>query len=146
MGALAKLVLVTEYMNGPWQRRRFLVLALLAIAQIVLAVLIRSGALAGYGAGVTINGVSGEVLMGYLPGAFFILYILISEIWMKIYRVRITSDLRTIDWIEENFALGKARGVTPPTPHMVGPFDFSPTSSQNYVGRGGPMRWFISSS
>lgn len=146
MPALAKLVLVTEYMNGPWQRRRFLVLAILAVLQIALAAVIRSGALAGYGAGVVINGVSGDVLIGYLPGAFFIIHILISEIWMKIYRTRITADLRTIAWIEHNFTLGKPRGVTPPGPHMVGPFDFSPTSSRNYVGRGGPLRWFISTS
>jgi hypothetical protein len=144
MPALTKLVLVTEYMNGPWQRRRFLVLAILAVLQIVLAAVIRSGALAGYGAGVVINGVSGDVLIGYLPGAFFILYILISEIWMKIYRTRITADLRTIDWIERNFRLSKPKGVKLPGPHMVGPYDFSPTSSRNYVGRGGPLSWFIS--
>lgn len=146
MRALTKLLLVVEYMNGSWQRRRFRTLVALAALQIPVAILVQSGRLAGYGAGFAVNGISGAVLLGYLPGAFFILYVLISEIWMKIYRVRIFSDLRTIDWICENFALAKARGVPLPEPHLAGTFDFTPTSNQNYVGRGGPLRWFTSAS
>jgi hypothetical protein len=144
--SLAKLLLVVEYMNGSWQRLRFRCLILLAALQIPVAMLVQSGWLPSQGRGLAVNGVSGDVLLGYLPGAFFVLYVLISEVWMKIYRIRIFSDLRTIDWVSDNFTLSKRRGVPLLQPHLAGSFDLSPTSNRNYVGRGGPLRWFTSAS
>ena len=74
--------------NGPWQRRRFLTLVLLAALQLLVAVLIQSGSVVGYFAGLSVRGVPAPILIGYLPGVLFILYVLISEIWMKIYRIK----------------------------------------------------------
>jgi hypothetical protein len=141
--ALAKLLLVCEYMNGPWQRRRFLTLIMLAALQVPVAYLVASGAMAGYAAGVEINGVPGAVLVGYLPGTLFLLYVLISEIWMKVFRIRIFSDLETIDWIEAHFTLGKQRDCPLPQPHLAGALDFQPSSNANYEGKG-PLHYFTS--
>jgi hypothetical protein len=143
--SLAKLLLVVEYMNGPWQRRRFFTLIGLAAVQVPLAFLVASGRLAPLVAGRGFFGVPGEVLIGYLPGALFITYVLISEIWMKVFRVRIFSDLTTIDWVEAHFTLGRQRDCPLPQPHMGGMFDFSPPSNANYGGHG-PLRWYTSNS
>ena len=90
-------------------------------------------------------GVPGEVLIGYVPGTLFIVYVLVSEIWMKVFRVRIISDLTTIDWFEAHFSLGRQRDCEPPLPHLVGAFDRSLPSNANYGGHG-PLRWYTSSS
>jgi hypothetical protein len=137
---LAKLLLVVEYMNGSWQRKRFRALIILAAIQIPVVFLVEAGLLSPLGAGLTINGVPATTLIGYLPGALFILYVLISEIWMKVYRVRVYSDLQTVDWLEEHFTLSKQRDRPLPEPHLGGAFDFSPPTNPNYVGYG-PLRW-----
>jgi hypothetical protein len=136
MIALAKLLLVVEYMNGPWQRRRFVTLIAFAAIQIPIAFLVASGRLAPYGAGRSFYGVPGDVLIGYLPGLLFIAYVLVSEIWMKVYRVRIYADLRTAEWLEAHFSLAKQRDCPLPEPHLAGAFDFAPASNRNYGSRG----------
>jgi hypothetical protein len=144
MIALAKLLLVVEYMNGPWQRRRFITLIAFAAVQVPIAFLVASGRVTPLGAGTSLYGVPGEVLIGYLPGMLFILYVLVSEIWMKVYRVRVFADLRTAEWLEAHFTLGKQRDHPLPEPHLVGTFDFAPASNRNYGSRA-PTRLFTSS-
>lgn len=134
--SLAKLLLVVEYMNGPWQRRRFITLITFAAAQVPIAFLVASGHLPPLGAGTSLYGVPGDVLIGYLPGLLFILYVLVSEIWMKVYRIRIFADLRTAEWLEGHFSLAKQRDCPLPEPHLVGTFDFAPASNRNYGSRG----------
>ena len=141
---LAKLLLVVEYMNGPWQRRRFFTLIGLAAVQVPIAFLAEAGRLAPLPMGRSLFGVPGVVLIGYLPGLLFIGYVLVSEIWMKVFRVRNFSDLITIDWLEAHFTLGKQRDCPLPTPHLVSTFDFALPSNENYGGHG-PMRWYTSS-
>ena len=138
---MAKLLLVVEYMNGPWQRRRFISLILFAALQIPVAWLVETGRLQPLGAGTELFGVSGEVLLAYLPGLLFILYVLVSEVWMKVYRLRIFADLRTADWLGAHFTLAKQRDCPLPEPHLAGAFDFTPASNRNYGSRG-PMRLF----
>jgi hypothetical protein len=130
-------------MNGSWQRRCFSTLIGLAALQVPLAALVASGRLAPFAAGFSVNGVRGDVLFGYLPGALFILYVLISEIWMKVYRIRIFSDLETVDRLESHFTLARRRDCPLPTPHLAGAFDFTAPSNSNYGGHG-PLRWFTS--
>ena len=134
--SLAKLLLVVEYMNGPWQRRRFLTLIAFAAVQVPIALLVDFGYLPPLGAGTSLYGVSGDVLIGYLPGFLFILYVLVSEIWMKVYRIRIYADLRTADWLDAHFSLSKQRDCPLPEPHLAGTFDFAPASNRNYGSRG----------
>lgn len=140
--SLAKLVVVTQYVNGPWQRLRFVTLIFLAALQLLVAILVSKQVVAPYVAGFSVNGVPAAVLVGYLPGTLFILYVLISEIWMKVYRIKVFSDLRTIDFLEQHFALSKRRDAPLPKPHLAGLTDFSPTLNENYVGYG-PLKWLV---
>lgn len=139
---LAQLLIVTQYMNGSWQRARFAVLIVLALVQLVVAILVARGTFASYAAGLVLNGVPVETLVGYLPGILFILYVLISEVWIKIYRIRVFSDLNTINFLDEHFAVSKRRDVPLPTPHLAGAFDFTPPVHESYAARG-PIGWFI---
>lgn len=139
--SLAKLLLVVQYMNGPWQRRRFISLISLAAVQVGVALLVSSGSLASLVAGSQIKGVPADVLLGYLPGTLFILYVLISEIWMKMYRIKIFADLSTVDYLDSSFAIGRRRGP-PPAPHLAPLSDFTFTPNPSYSGHG-PLDWFI---
>ena len=141
--SLAKLLLVVQYMNGPWQRRRFLALISLAVLQLVAALLVQSGAAAPLVAGKTVRGVPAPVLLGYLPGILFIAYVLISEVWMKIYRIKIFADLATVDYLESSFSISKRRGHLP-RPHLATLTDFSSTANPTYSGHG-PLDWFLRS-
>lgn len=140
--SLAKLLVVVQYMNGPWQRRRFVTLIILAILQVAAALLVSRGTLAPYVGGLSVHGVSGAVLLGYAPGVLFVLYVLISEIWMKIYRIKVFAELNTIDEFERHFVVSKRREADLPTPHLAGHFDFSPCSNRNYIGQS-PLKWVI---
>jgi hypothetical protein len=140
--SLAKLLVVVQYMNGPWQRRRFITLIALAALQVAVAILVMRGTLAPLTERFSFRGVSGNVLLGYLPGILFILYVLISEIWMKIYRIKVFADINTIDYLEAHFTISKQRQAGLPRPHLAGTFDFSPCANRNYVGHG-PVKWLI---
>lgn len=110
-----------------------------------MAFIAASGGFAPYLHGVSIGGVSLPVLVSYIPGVLFILWVLTSEIWIKIFRVRIFSDLTTVDWMYRHFTLAKQRHSLLPEPHMARAFDFSATSNQNYSAKG-PLRWFTRNS
>jgi hypothetical protein len=140
--SLAKLLTVVQYMNGPWQRRRFVALIFLAFVQLVVVILVESGSIGAYVAPYRIKGVSAQVLIGYLPGTLFILYVLISEIWMKIYRIKVFSDLETLDYLEDHFSISKRRDAALPQPHLAGLTDFRFTANRNYAGHG-PLDWFL---
>jgi hypothetical protein len=140
--SLAKLLVVVQYMNGPWQRRRFVTLIVLAALQVVASILVARGTLAPLAGQFSFRGVSGAVLLGYLPGMLFIVYVLISEIWMKIYRIKVFADINTIDYLERHFTISKQRHAALPEPHLAGTFDFSPSANRNYVGHG-PLKWLI---
>lgn len=140
--SLAKLLVVVQYMNGPWQRNRFITLIVLAALQLAIAFLVSRNALAPYVSGMSLNGVPADVLVGYLPGTLFVLYVLISEIWMKIYRIKVFSDIATIDYLEAHFTVSKRRDAPLPAPHKARFLDFSPTANENYVGHG-PVRWVL---
>lgn len=140
--SLAKLLVVVQYMNGPWQRRRFLALIILATIQVLVAILVQSGSPAGLVAGLSVKGVPAEILVGYLPGGLFILYVLISEVWMKLYRIKVFSDLETIDYLEGHFSISKRRDAALPRPHLAKLANFAPTANGNYTGHG-PLDWLI---
>lgn len=145
IAALVRLLLIVEYMNGTWQRRRFITLTVFAAVQVPIAFLVDSGKLAPLGSGFSAYGVPGDVLIGYLPGLLFIFYVIVSEIWMKVYRIRIFADLRTADWLEAHFTLAKQRECPLPEPHLSGTFDFTPPSNGNY-GSQGPLRLLTANS
>jgi len=140
--SLAKLLVVVQYMNGPWQRRRFATLIALAALQVAAAILVARGTLAPLVGQLSFRGVPGNVLLGYLPGILFILYVLISEIWMKIYRIKVFADINTIDYLEACFTISKQRHGGLPRPHLADTFDFSPCANKNYVGHG-PVKWLV---
>jgi hypothetical protein len=142
IASLAKLLVVVQYMNGPWQRRRFIALIFLAAVQLAVAVLVQSGVLGASVAGLSVRGVSADVLVGYLPGTLFILYVLISEIWMKVYRIKVFSDLETIEYLDRHFSISKRRDAPLPEPHLARLTDFRFSDNRNYAGHG-PLDWFL---
>ena len=128
----AKLAIVVDYMDGRWQRRRFVTLILLCVVQLVVALMVEAGIVAGALAGMTFGGVPGERLAAYLPGTLFVLYVLVSEIWMKIYRIKAFSDLKTIDHLDRQFAITRQRGVPLPRIEVKAVTDMSSTVNANY--------------
>lgn len=131
-GGWAKLSIVVDYMNGRWQRRRFAVLVLLCLVQLAVAFLAQAGILGRLLAGSTFNGVPGERLAAYLPGSLFVVYVVISEVWMKIYRVKAFSDLKTVEHLDRYFAITRQRGLPLPPIEVKGLTDRSVTLNENY--------------
>ena len=115
---------------------------MIAALQLGSALLVQQGVLAPYVTDLKFNGVPASLLIGYLPGVFFILWVLVSEIWIGIYRIKVLSDLSMIDYFEDYFSISKRRDVPMPKPHLAALTDFSPTPNQSYVGHG-PLDWFI---
>jgi hypothetical protein len=131
-GGWAKLAVVVDYMDGRWQRRRFRLLFVLCLVQIAAAVLVATGVVTRLIGGVTINGVPGEALAAYLPGTLFVIFVIISSLWMSIYRIKVFSDLKTIDHLDHYFAINRQRGVEPPQISVKPLTDMSVTLNANY--------------
>lgn len=129
---LAKLAIVLDYMNGQWQRRRFKTLFALCLVQLAIAILVDRGMMQIWLGGLAFGGVPGEVLAAYLPGTLFIVYVLISETWMKVYRIKAFSDMRTIDYIGHYFVLGRRPRVPLPSTAVRGLFEAGPKLNDNY--------------
>lgn len=131
-GGWAKLAVVVDYMDGRWQRRRFRLLLLLCLVQIGVAALVATGVVRWLLAGVTIGGVPGEALSAYLPGSLFVVFVIISALWMRIYRIKAFSDLKTIDHLDHYFAINRHRGVELPRIAVKPLTDMSITLNANY--------------
>jgi hypothetical protein len=54
-----------------------------------------------------INGVTYAKLIGYLPSALFLFYVVVSEVWIKIYRFKVFADFETIEETHEHFRVQK---------------------------------------
>ena len=129
---VAKLAIVVDYMNGRWQKRRYIALMILCLLQIALAVLVRSGVLAQSVSGMTFNGAAGDLLVAYIPGVMFVGFVLISETWMNVYRLRAVSDMKTIDYLHHYFSLNRHRGAGLPSVAVKPLFDMSTSLNENY--------------
>lgn len=109
--SLFKLYSAHEYLYGSWQRRRFYTLLMLAILQLISAILVEKSGLNTIFSGIQIKGVRGDTIFAYLPAGLFVLYVITSELWMKIYRFRIFSEFRALDQMRMHFTVSKKKGA-----------------------------------
>jgi hypothetical protein len=131
--SMLKLAIVSEYMNGNWQRRRFAVLVGLAAFQLLVAVMVKNGQVGAAMHGMVIKGIPGDVVATFIPGILFIIYVLVSELWMKIYRIKVKSDMVTIDYVESSYSIAKRRGSTPPELNLRDMWDRTEATNDNYI-------------
>lgn len=132
--AYMKLYCAVEYLTGNWQRKRFMALFFLALIQLLIA-----GALKYLGVPEAISqrsfkGVDGVTLASYLPSVLFVVYVLTSEIWIRVYRYKIFSDFETIDAVAEHFKMAKQRNVDLPSIDTTNLFRRSISPNRNYRG------------
>lgn len=109
-----KLYCAIEYLTGGWQRRRFLTLLALALVQLLVAIFLSFGQIPQAVAGVPVGGTTVGAMAGYVPSALFVIYVILSEAWMKIYRFKVFADFETLDEVEEHFKLTKERAIDLP--------------------------------
>lgn len=102
-----KLYCAIEYLTGGWQKRRFISLLIIAIVQLIVAILIEYTNVVSSFSGYSVKNIPVSNIIIYLPSLLFIIYVIISEGWMKIYRYKVFSDFDTIDEIGEHFRISK---------------------------------------
>lgn len=132
--AYLKLYCAVEYLTGNWQRKRFIALFLLALVQVIIAAWLEFFGLPEAVAQIGFKGVSGLILASYLPSVLFVVYVLTSEIWIRIYRYKIFSDFETIDVVAEHFRMTKQRNVTLPEIDTTNLFRRQVSPNRNYRG------------
>ncbi len=109
-----KLFVGVEYLKGNWQKRRFIFLLILAVIQLVVSLIIYFNLIPSHVSGLIISGVGMDKIIAYLPSFLFLVYAIISEAWIKIYRFKVFSDFETIDQIDLYFNVSKKRGIELP--------------------------------
>lgn len=109
-----KLYCAVEYLLGSWQRRRFIWLFCLALTQLGVAIYLTYFGMPAAAAQLAIGGVKVSELAGYIPSGMFVIYVVVSEAWMKIYRFKIFADYETIDEIYEHFRVQRQPGTDLP--------------------------------
>jgi hypothetical protein len=112
--AFMKLYLGTEYLTGNWQKKRFLTLIALAVLQLVVALFLQYSTVTFATGKTIINGVTLDQLVQYLPSFLFVLHVVLSETWMRVYRQRIGSDLETLNLTFGHFRVSKLPKVDLP--------------------------------
>lgn len=132
--AYMKLYCAVEYLTGNWQRKRFLALFALALLQVAVAGLIRFTNISSQVSGFSFKEVPGDVLLSFLPSVLFVAYVLVSEIWIRIYRYKIFSDFETIDMVVEHFKMTKQRNKPLPEIDTTNLFRRSDSPNRNYRG------------
>jgi hypothetical protein len=109
-----KLYCALGYLHGSWQTKRFKTLIALAALQVVVAILVYTDAYRPYVPDTRIGALTLHVYIEYLPSVLFLVYVIISEAWMKIYRYKIRSDFATIERMRDHFSLQKKKNVELP--------------------------------
>lgn len=128
-----KLYCLQGYLRGSWQAKRFKVLIVLAFLQLLVAIMTYTDAYTGLFPNRPLGDASLYVYIEYLPSILFLIYVLISEAWMKIYRYKIRSDYVTIDLMREHFGLQKKQNVKLPSIDYSGIFAEKLDDNPNYV-------------
>lgn len=128
-----KLYCLLGYLRGSWQAKRFKVLIVLAFLQLLVAIMTYTDAYARLLPDRPLGGASLYVYIEYLPSILFLVYVLISEAWMKIYRYKIRSDYVTIDLMREHFGIQKKQNAKLPPLDLSGIFAEKLDDNPNYV-------------
>lgn len=98
-----KLYCAVEYLLGGWQRRRFIILFVLALLQLGVSTALTYTPVLAYLPDGEINGITMAKLSVYLPSALFVFYVIVSEVWIKIYLFKVFADFETIEETHEHF-------------------------------------------
>lgn len=130
-----KCVLTLSYVNGRWQRMRFFTLFILAVSQLLLSILVFYNAVPLYILSLNIGKLKMSSIISYLPGVIFIIYVLTSELWMKLYRAKIFSDFVTLEYINLYFSMQKRKNVDWPSMDLNSIFNFKKSVNENYNGK-----------
>ena len=128
-----KLYCLMGYLRGSWQAKRFKVLIVLAFLQVLVAITTYTDVYAGLFSDRPVAGSSLYVYVEYLPSILFLVYVFISEAWMKIYRYKIRSDYVTIDLMREHFGIQKKQNAKLPPLDLSGLFAEKLDDNPNYV-------------
>ena len=132
--AYMKLYCAVEYLTGNWQRKRFVALFLIALLQVVVAGLIEFTDVLARARPYTFKEVPGDVLLSFLPSVLFVVYVLVSEVWIRIYRYKIFSDFETVDAMAEHFRMTKQRNIKLPEIDTTNLFRRKVSPNRNYRG------------
>jgi hypothetical protein len=102
---LEKLRVVSEYMRGTWQGRRFIVMIVLAILLISISNAIAYPQFANIVRGIDLQGIKGELMIRRAPALFFLIYVLAAEGWMWLQRMRVHHHVNVLDEMAADFRL-----------------------------------------
>lgn len=130
-----KCILTLSYMNGRWQRIRFFTLFVLAILQLLVSILIFYNAVPSSILSLNIGKLKLSNTISYLPGVIFIVYVVVSELWMKLYRAKIFSDFVTLDYINLYFSMQKRKNTEWPSMDINTIFNIQKSVNENYNGK-----------
>jgi len=128
-----RLAIMTDYINGSWQRTRFFALFVFAALQVLVACLDRLGHLGQIIGGLTFFGVSGAILANYATGILFLLWVATSEFWMKLYRIKFYSDMKLIAYMENHVDIQRKSKAPLPPLNLRSTFDFTKSDNRNYA-------------
>lgn len=102
-----KLYCAIEYLTGSWQKRRFISLFIIAVIQLIVAIIIKNQQIPLSILQYKVNKISINELVPYIPSVLFIAYVAISELWIKVYRYKVFSDFDTLDEVGKYFRIAK---------------------------------------
>lgn len=128
-----KLYCAMGYLHGSWQAKRFTILIGLAVIQLAIAWIIYKDLYQAYVPNTQLGTLSIHVYVEYLPSVLFLLYVLISESWMKIYRIKIKSDFITIERMRDHFSLQKKKNCELPELELPGLWGERRDDNPNFV-------------
>lgn len=128
-----KLYCAMGYLHGSWQAKRFKVLIALASVQLLVAIAVYTDMYRPYVPDARLGALTLHVYIEYLPSVLFLIYVLISESWMKIYRYKIKADFVTIERLRVHFSLQKKKNMALPALERPGLFGERLDDNPNYV-------------
>ena len=129
-----KLYCALGYLRGSWQKKRFITLIALALIQVAVAIVTHTDAYRPYVPNTVIWKLGLHTWIEYLPSILFLTYVLVSEIWMKIYRIKIRADFVTIERMRDHFSLQRKRNLDLPPLERSSLFGDKHDDNRNYVG------------
>lgn len=110
------LSIVTEYMSGRWQWHRFATLVGIILVSDVVVLMPAVRQFATQNMHRVISEISSQTFSVLLPDFLLLLFVLISEVWMWVMRVRIATSLRVLRSLNRKYNLTLRRGTSPPSP------------------------------
>jgi hypothetical protein len=107
---LERLNVVTNYLTGTWQWRRFVVMGILVIVFDIVCFVppVRAASSDWIAYLVADLNSKSDAISRLLPDALFLLFVLVAETWIWIKRVRVATSLDILDEMKLKYRLSKA--------------------------------------